>query len=122
VLLGSLPMVLFWDRDSALFNASLALGMSTVFSPLIFSAMNTDDKISWIKDKVFVVLGRLTFAAVLAIVHTFVRVEWFLLLGAIALFCFLSRWPVWMLAGGNRRRYLLALMAVFVFIPFITSW
>lgn len=106
----SLPAFLSWAPDSGLYNASLALGMSLLLTPMIFSTMRTDDFGEIARDIIFLIVVRTVFAAVLAIPLTWFASWWFIILGAIAIFSFYTRMYLWIPANGDASRYLVAIL------------
>lgn len=111
ILAGSLPVLFYWAPHSAIYNASLALALSVVLTPLLFGAMKTDGGAEWVRDKLFLAGARTIFAAILAVPLTFLRSWWFLVLGTLALFSFLTRLHLWVLMGGNPKKYVGALLS-----------
>ena len=111
ICLGTLPVFLFWAPDSLLFNFLLALAISTIVSPILFSSMKTDDSVSWIKDKIFISVIRFVIATILIFPLTYFGTGWFIALASISIFSFLSWIPLWVSANGDVRTYAFSWLA-----------
>jgi len=106
------PALFISAPASPLFNACLALGLSTLVSPMLFSAMSTgghstwiEDKAAWLRDKIFVLVVRTLAAAAIAVPLIWLDRSWFYVLAALALVSFISRWAMWNDAGGSSSKY-----------------
>jgi hypothetical protein len=125
ISVGSLPVAFAWAPDSPIYNVCLVFALSTVVTPVLFSAMKTDTPAEWLSDKVFLVGVRTAFALGLVVPLTYLRAYWFLVLAAIALASFATRFFVWVRNGGEPTRYVhafgAAVAAFFLYFAMISE-
>lgn len=113
IIVTTLPLIIRPESPVAPF--SLCFALSSLFTPLFFSAMATEGVAAWVGDKVFLSASRFLVASVLAIpLSLFERGWWVGVLLGLGGALFLSRRGLWVRSGGSAGRYAVAVIGLCV--------